>query len=351
MASHRASADEIRQFILKNVTAHPKDITRETAEHFNLTRQRASQYVRGLVRDGQLQASGNTKARSYELIALVRHVDEMAVTARLEEHVIWRDSILPYMHDVHSNVLDICQYGLTEMVNNVVSHADARTLRVTVFRNPVLIQLVVDDDGIGIFRRIQETFGYDDPRHALLELSKGKITSDPDRHTGEGIFFTSKMFDDFTIWSGGLFYSSTRRDEDWLLEVEEGVSLPNSLGGTFVSMEIYADATQTTKEIFDQYASADEYDFSRTHVPILLAKYESEQLVSRSQARRVLARFDRFKEVMLDFQGVEMIGQAFADEIFRVFRNEYPGIEIVVINTAPPVMDMINRAKRGVEGA
>ena len=56
-----------------------------------------------------------------------------------------------------------------------------------------------------------------------------------------------------------------------------------------------------------------------THIPLRLAEYGEDNLVSRSQAKRVLARVDRFEEVILDYSGIRAVGQAFADEIFRVF--------------------------------
>jgi len=48
---------------------------------------------------------------------------------------------------------------------------------------------------------------------------------------------------------------------------------------------------------------------------------------------------------LLDFSGVEMIGQAFADQIFRVFRNEHPDINLVRINTNDDVEKMIQRVR------
>ena len=53
-------------------------------------------------------------------------------------------------------------------------------------------------------------------------------------------------------------------------------------------------AIATAREVFDRYSDqeSDDYDFSRTHVPLALAKYGKDQLVSRSQAKRVLARFE-----------------------------------------------------------
>ena len=84
--------------------------------------------------------------------------------------------------------------------------------------------------------------------------------------------------------------------------------------------------------------------FSHTHVPRRLAVYGSENLVSRSQAKRVLRRFDRFREVMLDFTGIDEVGQAFADEVFRVYKISNPEINIVAIGANAQIRGMINRA-------
>ena len=88
----------------------------------------------------------------------------------------------------------------------------------------------------------------------------------------------------------------------------------------------------------------EDYSFSRTHVPINLAQYGDEKLISRSQAKRALARFEEFKEVFLDFARVKTIGQAFADEIFRVFQRQHPEVQLVHVNANSAVKRMILRA-------
>ena len=75
-----------------------------------------------------------------------------------------------------------------------------------------------------------------------------------------------------------------------------------------------------------------------------MARYGDERLVSRSQAKRLLARIDRFKIVIFDFEGIDQIGQAFADEVFRVFNNRHPDIQLYFIKTQPDVENMIVRA-------
>jgi hypothetical protein len=75
-----------------------------------------------------------------------------------------------------------------------------------------------------------------------------------------------------------------------------------------------------------------------------LAKYGDEQLVSRSQAKRLIARFDRFKTVILDFSEIKEIGQAFADELFRVYGIGHPEVELVPKNMTEQVERMWLRA-------
>jgi len=118
------------------------------------------------------------------------------------------------------------------------------------------------------------------------------------------------------------------------------------VGGTHVSLTVSLSSRHWPKDVFDRFSASppDDLSFSPTHVPIRLAGYGPDDLLSRSQARRVLAKFDGFEEVFLDFSDVEFIGQAFADEIFRVFRNAHPDTRLVAVNMSPAVRGMVNRA-------
>jgi len=87
------------------------------------------------------------------------------------------------------------------------------------------------------------------------------------------------------------------------------------------------------------------FGFDKTIVSVRLELHGDDMLVSRSQAKRLLNRFDRFRVVVLDFEGISEIGQAFADEVFRVFPNFHPTTEICAINANDPVKKMISRAE------
>ena len=176
-----------------------------------------------------------------------------------------------------------------------------------------------------------------DERHAIFELSKGKLTTDPRHHTGEGIFFASRMFDGFDILSGGVYFSHDfSHDEDWLLERR------NPMDGTVVLMKLNNHTSRTMREIFDRFTGDDD---DRTVVPVQLAQYGNDKLISRSQAKRVLTRVDLFRTVFLDFRNVPTIGPAFADEVFRIFPREHPNVILTPIRANSEIKRMIARAQ------
>jgi hypothetical protein len=251
---------------------------------------------------------------------------------------MWRELIAPVVARLPENVRGIWQYAATEMINNAIDHSGASEVQVEARRTELATEVLVADEGEGIFVKIQRALGLHDPREAILELAKGKLTTAPDRHTGEGIFFTSRALDFFEIESHHLRFSHAPRADDAI--AEQAADTP----GTRVRMRLANDSARTLREVFDAYTDPEEYTFDKTVVPLRLAQYEGEKLVSRSQAKRVAHRFERFKRVELDFAGITEIGQAFADEMFRVFAAAHPQIRITPLNTTPAVAQMIKRA-------
>ena len=50
------------------------------------------------------------------------------------------------------------------------------------------------------------------------ELTKGKISADFEHHTGEGIFFVSRLFDSITIRSNNLIFQHYPANRKWSLK-------------------------------------------------------------------------------------------------------------------------------------
>ena len=341
MVGIRKSGEKVRRFILDHVATHERDIVAFTCKELGITRQAVSRHLALIAKQGSITVEGTTRKR-YLLAPELSWTREYAVEPPLSEDVVWRTDIAGRLGTLPDNVMAIWQYGFTEMFNNAIDHSGSTKIVVSIQRTAVFSEVMISDRGEGIFRKIQRELGLLDERHALLELAKGKLTTDPKRHTGEGIFFSSRMFDEFAILSGGVYFSHEyNKPEDWILERK------NPASGTVVFMKLFNNSARTVKMVFDEFSSGDDYGFNKTIVPVSLARYGAELLVSRSQAKRLIARIDRFKTVIFDFEGVSEIGQAFADEIFRVFQNEHPEIQLLSINALPTVVQMIHRAQRG----
>ena len=326
--------DAIKTFIIEQVPSHKNDIVTFTMNHFDISKPTAAKFLNQLISENIIEMKRKGRYPDYSLVTK-KYSFRYKLKDKLEEDVILRKDILPLLSDVQENVQRIVQYCFTEMVNNVIDHSNADIMNVEVDLNALNIEILVIDNGVGIFNKIQKDLNLDDPKHSILELAKGKFTSDPERHSGEGIFFTSRLCDKFMILSGGLFFSGHHED-DWILEN------PDSVSGTTVSMVIEKKSHLNISNIFNEYADPDKQPgFYKTRIPVKLMEYEGELLLSRSQAKRLITRFDTFLEVILDFQGVTEIGQAFADEVFRVFRNAHPNVHLEPINCSPTVQRMI----------
>ncbi len=340
MTRVRLRGEDIRRYILDNVDKYPKDISRVTADKFGITRQAVNKHIKRLIEENALLDSGKTRNRTYKLCPLLQWRGSYQITIGIAEDVVWTDDIRSVLGQLPDNVIEIWQYGFTEMFNNAIDHSGGTQITVDLRKTASTTEMMIFDDGVGIFRKIRNSLNLLDDRHAILELSKGKLTTDPSRHTGEGIFFTSRMFDSFDILSQGVFFSHQFGDDsDWILEREREIA------GTGVWMKLHNHTARTSRKIFDQYSSGDDYGFNKTVVPVDLARYGDEQLVSRSQAKRLLARIEVFKVVIFDFANVKIIGQAFADEIFRVFKNTHPNISLSWIHANSEINRMITRAQ------
>ena len=343
MAKLRKRGEKIRQFILDNIEFHPRDITPIASREFGVSRQAINKHIKILLNQKSIVAKGVTSNRTYLLHPDTSRKFEYVIDGQIQEDVVWRSDILPLLDNLPDNVETVWNYCFSEIFNNAIDHSNGSLIGVRMQKTAIATEILIVDNGEGIFRKIQRELGLIDERHAVLELSKGKCTTDPENHTGEGIFFSSHMMEKFVILSGNTYFSHDKEDDfDWILESPP--QLP--LEGTNVLMRTKNDTARTVQKIFNQFADPDseDYGFVKTVVPVKLVQYGNEMLVSRSQAKRLLARVDRFKVVILDFKGVSAIGQAFADEIFRVFTQKKPATRIVPINMNESVQSMIVRA-------
>ena len=260
----------------------------------------------------------------------------------LNEDRVYKENVVAFIQDIPKTAKANFEYAFLEILNNAIEHSNGTRVTVQITRDECMLSFAIMDDGVGIFTKIAETLKLDEKRYAILELAKGKFTSDPDSHSGEGIFFSSKCGDYFAIESDGVSFIAESTEE----VLHEPTNRPND-PGTCVYFKIKLSHQQTLGELFKQYTNAPErYGFSKTAIPIRLLEFgdESPIFISRSQARRLLVRVERFEVVQLDFSGVDSIGQGFADEIFRVFKTKHPDVKLIPVNCTDAVNQMIQHA-------
>lgn len=329
--------NKIEEFILNNLEYHSSDIAPLVAEQFGFSRQRAHEYVAREVKKGRIVKVGRTKSTRY-FLADGKHIEfSSKIRPGLAEDQIWSTYVRPMIVRYPDNIQRICNYGFTEIFNNAIDHSEGTMIYTDIDISKDDINIKVMDNGIGIFRKIQRALHLQSMRESILHLSKGKFTTDPSKHSGQGIFFTSRMCDSFSIVSDGMFY--TFKDEEWFHSSEKSEDFGH---GTYIKMIVALNSKKSPKEVMDQFSNQ-EIGFGKTIVAVALSADPNDPHVSRSQAKRLLMGLEKFRQVVLDFQGVESVGQAFVDEVFRVFKKEHPQVDIQYSNANNEVETMIKR--------
>lgn len=326
--------------------------SKEFAQLFQVSRQYASALLAQLVESRQLIRIGSTKSAFYVLPEYIKsHPDVLPnkffrrfKNSNLEEHKILTEieQKFPQVSLLKEHVRNIFTFAFSEMLNNAIEHSRSDDISVEVVITDKELRFIVNDTGIGVFRNVMRKKKLKSELEAVQDILKGKTTTIPKSHTGQGIFFTSKAADVFILDSFG--YQMTINNETHDVVARE---VGNSKRGTRVIFRIKADSPKHLSDVFKRYtnlADGSDYGFDKTEIRIKL--YTAGGInISRSQARRILHGLEKFRIILFDFDQVPMIGQAFADEIYRVFHNKYLDIELQEEHMNEAVRFMVERAK------
>lgn len=326
--------DIIRDLLAIRGTVSVRDVTSATG----LTRQAVQYHLAQMMSSGELDRVGRGRASRYASRALF---SVSLGLEGLEEHAVWKDveRELANTEALKPNVRSILSYAFTEMLNNAIDHSGGTEVRTTVWSLGGKLSFDIIDDGQGAFRSMRDKFGLAENLDAIQELSKGKQTTDPAHHSGQGIFFTSKAVDRFELESNGTKWVVDNDRNDF------AVGISHLAKGTRVGCMLDLASTRVLKDIFGAFTTKDTLDFTKT-APIVRLFKQADLFVSRSEAKRLAANLEEFEEVVLDFSGVDEVGQGFVDELFRVWATEHPGTHLVPVNMNPMVAALVGRAAR-----
>jgi anti-sigma regulatory factor (Ser/Thr protein kinase) len=321
---------------LQLLERRPEVSVGEVASHAGLTRQTSSTHLRALAVDGVLEATGAGRGLRFR----VRR-QESALTfplEGLEEDRVWAlvEAQVPVVSGLSKEAFGIVHFVFTELLNNAIDHSGGTRADIRVGEQAGRFVLEIEDDGEGAFEHVRRLLGLSSRLDALQDLTKGKVTTDPSRHTGQGIFFASRALDRFTLEANRLKLVM----DNLVADVAWGDSARER--GTLVRGEVAFDTGRRIKDVFDAY-SGEDYAFTRSQTWVRLFE-TGLGFVSRSEAKRLLVGLERFEEVLLDFTKVSAVGQGFADEVFRVWQRSHPGTRLIPKNMTPPVEAMVRRA-------
>ncbi len=343
-----------KEKILHIIKESGKVTSQEILVKVKVSRQYVNAVMSFLIAEKQVIKLGDTRGAFYVSSEYAQKNPEVFPTVfkkkyinkDLEEHKVLAEveSSLRQIEVLPENVRSIFTFAFSEMFNNSIEHSVSKGISLQVVLQGDKLSFIIEDTGVGVFRNIQKKKKLHSEMEAIQDLLKGKTTTMPKSHSGEGIFFTSRASSLFILDSFGYQLTVSPRIND--------VQIKNVLvrkRGTKVFFEINIDSQLHLTDIFRKYTNLtkeSDYGFDKTEVRINLYTAEGVH-ISRSQARRILSGLEKFSIILFDFENVPLVGQAFADEIYRVFKNKYPHITLQEENMSEGVKFMVERAKHG----
>lgn len=341
---------DVKDFILKYLKKHQKVKTSELVKKTGYSRAYLHRFLKELQQEGKVVLIGKTNQAFYTLagrkipkISKPKSFRRTLLNKNLSEDLVLLEikNETDIFNGLKKNIVDILNYAFVEMLNNAIEHSRCKKILVQMKRNDDIVEFRVVDWGVGIFNDIKRKFKLKDIFEAIELLIKGKQTTKPETHTGEGIFFTSKAGDKMFIKGSGKRLIFDNIIDDVFVDDNRKIK------GTEVVFRISTNSKRNLSKIFAQY-TGDSFAFEKTNLIVKLFELGSNSYISRSQARRLLFGLDKFKEIILDFKNVKTVGQAFADEVFRVWQKKHPQIKIRYINCNKNVGFMIKHALANV---
>ncbi|MDI6739188.1 MAG: ATP-binding protein, partial [Candidatus Edwardsbacteria bacterium] len=275
--------DAIVKIIRSRKTVTGRDLT----TLLGISRQAVNKRIRLLIGNGVVTKIGSTHNAHYVLtdgksLSSISATRTFALKG-LEEDAVFTQLAMNFRLEktLQKNAFRIVRYTFLEMLNNAIEHSRGDRCDITISVDPYTLRYTIRDYGIGLFASVAAKYRMADEQNAVGAILKGKTTTDPSNHSGEGIFFSSKLADRMSFRSHALELTTDNLQKDAYTAQKKYIT------GTLVSFEIRRKSRRDQTKIFNCY-SPEKYDhrFDRTGISVKLA---SADYISRSEARRLLA--------------------------------------------------------------
>ena len=330
------SSNQIKKFILDNLSQHRRDIIYAAIKRFGVSRQAVLKHMHTLINDKQVVAHGKTRDRFYELRPQVNYNKTIPINNKFSTQLVISKNILPNIVSLPKNLVEIIQFSITALLNNISDHSEATKLYLKLYLTYDDFHMVINDNGKGIFGHINSILNLNSIQSAVFELAKGRVTTDKENHSGDELNAVIHLFDMALIESNGIFLKFINKTSSFT----SGSSMQQK--GTRIHLKINPDSKRTCGKTFKKL-----FDIQHryTSIPVsILRQNKNEQINSRNQAKSILSNLNNVRKIKFDFNNVDLIGPAFADELIRGLNKKEKAIEIQWINSNEMIDIMMSHA-------
>ena len=330
------SSQQVKKFLLDNLSKHQKDIIQAAIRRFGISRQAVHKHMNYLINDKKVAAHGNTKGRYYELMPTVNFNKTINIGSMQTGDDIIKKFIEPNIRILSENIFEIFHFSTQALINNIFDHANASKILFKIYITHKDAHFIISDNGIGIFDHLRSGLNLFDEHLAALELAKGHVTTDPHNHSGDELYTVIHLFDKVKIDSSGRSLGFSNYNQDWSLKYS-----PHRQGSR-IHLTISPSSKRTCKEIFNSIFHLND---KKVRIPLNLLDISEHKVVnSRSQVESVLRNIQDFNEIEFDFKKIDLIGPSFADELVRKTIEKNYKAKIKCINANETVDLLMSRA-------
>jgi hypothetical protein len=319
----RARSDVIRRFILERVESDPAGLSRQVQARFGITRQSAHAHLTALEAEGLLEAAGRTRGRRYAPRQLQQRRLNLPLAMKPDPAEVWQDLLAPRLGPLPAASLATLRHCVLALMENAIRHSGGQALLLAFARQGGRIELLLRDDGCGLFRKVHDDLGLEDPDQAPLELAKGGA--------GSSLLLAARAAGAFALTANGLRLERRPAREGWAL------SAAPARPGTALELTLPLLGGRSLEAVRAEHRAPGGGDFSRTRVPVELLPGAAAGLAGRAQATRLMAGLERYREVWLDWRGVPALDTEAAATIHREWPAAHPGCRLHHLKAAPAV--------------
>jgi hypothetical protein len=240
----RQQTREIRQVLLEHVFWGTQGPAADVAGEFDLSRQGAHLHLAALERDGLVIGKGQTRLRRYYLAEMERAGQTYRLDGSLSAEQIWERVLKGPTLGCGPQAHELLHYAAVSAIANAIDHSGGTRVVLELVRTAVSVRISIEDDGVGVFKKIADGARLNGPYEAAVKLADTRFTTDPGRHKGESLQFTARACDRYEICNGQVRIARNSLDQRMRVE-----TIRDPVPGTRVVVELILPPQRTLKEV------------------------------------------------------------------------------------------------------